>query len=68
MSESAIKTSMDRVFLTMNSRLDMKYLRPPTCREAKKEALAFNNISGFPPTPYAAADGCQIPGLHKEDE
>ena len=60
-SESAIKTSVDKVVLAMHRNFVKKYLRPPTRREAKKEALAFNKISGFPPLPYAAADGCQIP-------
>ena len=60
-SESAIKTSVDKVILAMHIRFVDKYLRRPTRREAKKEALSFNKISGFPPLPYAAVDGCQIP-------
>ena len=60
-SESAIKNAVDKVILAMHRTFVKKYLRPPTRREAKKEALAFHNISGYPPIPYAAMDGCQIP-------
>ena len=37
-----------------------KYLREPTNREAKKEARAFSNISGFPRIIFAAIDGVLI--------
>ena len=60
-SESAIKSAVEKVILAMHRTFVKKYLRPPTRREAKKEALAFHNISGYPPIPYAAMDGCQIP-------
>ena len=65
-SESAIKSTVEKVIITMNSRFIKKYLRPPTCREAKKEALAFHNISGYPPIPYAAMDGYQIQVITKK--
>ena len=69
-SESAIKSAVEKVIIAVHPRFVKKYLRPPTRRrEAKKEALAFHNISGYLCTHSICCYG-RLPntGHHKKDD